>query len=238
MKNITSYSSGRSLCSFPYHQRPLSPIVKRTFRQFRCPPQCANKNGEDKAGELVVQCSSVCSKASWCFADTVSRPPSAIYAMYVHIDSPESMFQKELNRRGINSSSLDTEGMSSGMQLDCQHLVTDANVSFLNVDRQEQPSSSRGPSPAPQFANRGNEGGQLERSRKLNSEGLEVRHQLRACTYAIKQVVFAKHMPHTVHACRVSYLESHSLHNLEAPFSLPSSQQSFSSPWFFLPYIL
>ena len=56
------------------------------------------------------------------------------------------------------------------------------------TDRQEQPSSSRGPSPAPQFANRGNEGGQLERSRKLNSEGLEVTHCLRALTYAIQQL--------------------------------------------------
>ncbi|KAL3157794.1 hypothetical protein ABBQ32_012218 [Trebouxia sp. C0010 RCD-2024] len=43
------------------------------------------------------------------------------------------------------------------------------------ADRQGQPSSSKDPSPAPQFASKGNEGGgQLERSRKLNSEGLEV----------------------------------------------------------------
>ncbi|KAL3159807.1 hypothetical protein ABBQ38_010213 [Trebouxia sp. C0009 RCD-2024] len=68
----------------------------------------------------------------------------------VHTESAESLFQKELNRRGINGSSLDTD------------------------DRQGQPSSSKDPSPAPQFASKGNEGGgQLERSRKLNSEGLE-----------------------------------------------------------------
>ena len=31
--------------------------------------------------------------------------------MYAHTESAESLFQKELNRRGINSSSLDTEGL-------------------------------------------------------------------------------------------------------------------------------
>ncbi|KAL0021367.1 hypothetical protein WJX77_009344 [Trebouxia sp. C0004] len=40
--------------------------------------------------------------------------------------------------------------------------------------RQGEPSSSREASPPPQFADRNMSGGQLERSRKLNSEGLEV----------------------------------------------------------------
>lgn len=90
--------------------------VRRCRQSWRplCSPQCAHKNGEDKA------------------------------------ESPESLFQKELNRRGINSSSLDTAD-----------------------DRQGEPSSSREASPPPQFADKNMSGGQLERSRKLNSEGLE-----------------------------------------------------------------
>lgn len=65
-------------------------------------------------------------------------------------ESPESLFAKELNRRGIDKSKLGNA-----------------------EDRQGQPSSSKGPSPAPQFAQNREEGGQLQRSRKLNSEGLE-----------------------------------------------------------------
>lgn len=65
-------------------------------------------------------------------------------------ESPESLFQKELNRRGIAGSSLDTA-----------------------EDRQGHPNSSKDPSPAPRFAERNSEGGQLARSRQLNSEGLE-----------------------------------------------------------------
>lgn len=45
---------------------------------------------------------------------------------------------------------------------------------MLISDRHGQPSSSKEASPPPQFADKGSGGNQLERSRKLNSEGLEV----------------------------------------------------------------
>ncbi|KAL0052728.1 hypothetical protein WJX82_006723 [Trebouxia sp. C0006] len=78
------------------------------------------------------------------------QPISSHLICFLCTESPESLFQKELNRRGINSSSLDTAD-----------------------DRQGEPSSSREASPPPQFADKNMSGGQLERSRKLNSEGLE-----------------------------------------------------------------
>ena len=94
--------------------------------------------------------------------------------MCVHTESAESLFQKELNRRGINGSSLDTDGEELFHAYCCFQVLTSMVCS--PTDRQGQPSNSKDPAPAPQFASRGNEGGgQLERSRKLNSEGLEVR---------------------------------------------------------------
>jgi len=83
--------------------------VRRCRQSWRplCSPQCAHKNGEDKAGDFLMLaklCSQQMIAGSW----FEFQPISSHLICFLCTESPESLFQKELNRRGINSSSLDT----------------------------------------------------------------------------------------------------------------------------------
>lgn len=111
-RSVTLCATHRACRQSPCFQRPFSARSGRHICQRRSPCQCAHKNGEDKAGHLLTSLS-----AAWC----CSLPHAAGHlcnlmstaqrnTICVHSESAESLFQKELNRRGINGSSLDTDG--------------------------------------------------------------------------------------------------------------------------------
>ena len=97
-------------------------------------------------------------------------------------ESAESLFQKELNRRGMSSSDTAEGKPIASPACPMLHevdITLTALCTLAGADRQGSPSTSQRTSPAPQFAkDKESKDGQLQRSRQLNSEGLEVNHSL------------------------------------------------------------
>ena len=105
-------------------------------------------------------------------------------------DSPESLFKRELAKRGLTGGAVKADEREDSGRFSCcwmlahMRLVTalQSQASSCGVRRasrhvsQMSRSSHAGAKPSlPQGKSDGSTGGQLERSRKLNSEGLEAR---------------------------------------------------------------
>ena len=109
-RSVVFYGHSRSLRQLSYLQQPFSVRRARHICRRQLPFQCAQKNGEDKAGQLLDGWLLLVTAPSW-YAICTLHKKHAISVLRSHTESAESLFQKELDRRGINSSSLDTECM-------------------------------------------------------------------------------------------------------------------------------